>query len=223
MTNIQINFASNRYSKFSYTDDDLIRIEKSIFLLANKKKVLDVGCGDGQIGKMIKDKFRCEVFGIDVSMKSLELAKKNGLKVKRSRVEEKFPFASNSFDAVYAGEIIEHLFNPDAFIKEINRVLKKGGLLILTTPNLVGLGARVSVFLGKTPWMVNNRLTKNSAGHIKYFTPKEIKSLLEDDGFKVLNLTSDIVKLNPFIHSSLLARLFPNLGLHIIVGAKKLR
>lgn len=214
-------FASKRFEKFTYDSTDKSRIEKSIKFLPLSGKILDIGCGDGQISKKIMKQTKSVVYGIDIAQKSLDYAAKNGILVKHADVTKKLPFQANFFDGVYASEIIEHLIDPDNFVKEIHRVLKKGGTLVITTPNFIGLGSRLSILLGQTPWMMNNRLDPKSSGHIRYFRPQELRTLLTDQGFEKITITSNIVRLQPFINSQLLAKIFPEFGLHIIVNAQR--
>ena len=65
--------------------------------------------------------------------------------------QKKFPLEDNFAHLVFAGEILEHLTNPFIFLKEINRVLKKEGVLILSTPNINSFKNRIKVLLGKIP------------------------------------------------------------------------
>jgi 2-polyprenyl-3-methyl-5-hydroxy-6-metoxy-1,4-benzoquinol methylase len=135
--------------------------------------------------------------------------------------EEPFPSKIGKFNTVVAGEIIEHIFDPDALLKKINSVLVPGGHLILTTPNLAGLGSRMSLLLGRLPWMVENDLLPGRSGHIRYFTYLEIVKLLNRHGFKVTNFTTDSVGINN-ITIPLLGKLFPTFGRILIVKAIRL-
>jgi ubiquinone/menaquinone biosynthesis C-methylase UbiE len=88
-----------------------------IFFEHRFDRILDVGCGDGRftvlIGKACKAK---EVYGVDISEKGVEMARKNGVKAFIVDVdEENLPFENNYFDAIYAGAIIEHLFDQTIF------------------------------------------------------------------------------------------------------------
>ena len=89
--------------------------------------VLDIGCGS----KPYQSFFHCDEYvGIDIeSAKARQHSKAdifyNG---------EILPFAADHFDSVICTQVLEHVFEPDLFFKEINRVLKSGGRLLLTTP-----------------------------------------------------------------------------------------
>lgn len=100
------------------------------------KSILDVGCGSGWVAEHFTKK-GIRVHSLDISItnpaKALKLypsEKHNGI------VADSFclPYANDSFDCVIASEIIEHVIDPSAFIKEVFRVAAKGGKLIITTP-----------------------------------------------------------------------------------------
>lgn len=107
-------------------------IRQMISEIGKNLKVLDVGCGDGSIGRALRK------IGNEVT--SLELPKvatlaKNGYGVKDiiAGDAETVPFRNESFDVVIAAEIYEHLWNPWLFFKEIHRILKHNGFLILSS------------------------------------------------------------------------------------------
>lgn len=222
MMKSKIDFNNLRYSEFTYSKEDMLRIKKAVLFIPENSLVLDIGCGDGTISVLIRELKNCKVVGVDISSNALKLAKKKDIEVIQHNLEEPLPFKDSSFDCVFAGEIIEHIFDTDFFVREIWRVLKPHGKLIVTTPNLAGLGSRISLLLGKKPWMINNRLTSESAGHIRYFVAKDLVELLEDNGFKVVKLTGDCVKILPNLCIKFLSDLEPSLSLHLIVVSEKI-
>lgn len=110
----------------------------------NGRKVLDVGTGDGAFAYLMAKK-RAKVTGIDNSAMGIQFARENveEEKKKESWLECEFkeasayelPFPDNSFDAVVACEIIEHVDHPERLLSEAARVLRPDGVAIITTPH----------------------------------------------------------------------------------------
>lgn len=165
-----------------------------------KKSVLDLGCAEGVLGSEIKKRYGCDVFGIEINKNAIKQAQKMGVKVRAADLENKWPFPDNSFDVVMATQIIEHVINTDNIILEAKRVLKKSGLLIITTPNLASWFNRIIFLFGFQPFYTEislkdktlglkftRNLTKNREpiGHIRVFTLKGLRDLLEYHQFKI--------------------------------------
>ncbi len=129
-------------------------------------KILDVGYSIGGIHTKFLEKFGAQnIYGVDIE------TKKNTAHYKRSTAE-KIPFRAGTFDSVFAGELIEHVQSPARFLKEAARVLRKGGIIIITTPN------RDSLI---------NRIFHNyeTAIHISLMDFEGLEGVLRDNGFEV--------------------------------------
>ena len=105
---------------------DKISVHKIVSLIGRGKKVLDIGCYDGVIGEKIFNNNNV-VYGIDGSERAIKIAIEKGIIGKTCNLESKFEFNDDYFDVVFAGEIIEHIFDTDFFMNEIWSVLKNGG------------------------------------------------------------------------------------------------
>jgi len=146
--------------------EDRHRKVLEIFSSYQFERILDVGCGDGNFTMMIARACKaCEVYGIEISEKGVEMARKNGIKCYQLDVdEEDFPFEDNYFNALTALELIEHLYDPDHFLDEVYRVLKPDGLFILSTPNLASIHNRIALLFGYQPYPMRVSL-KHAVGH----------------------------------------------------------
>lgn len=136
------------------------------------KKVLDVGSWTGPFEILIYNLAR-EITAVDVEEKALKVLKKSLPRVKCVRAEShKLPFKNNSFDVVTFWDVIEHIpvGSELSTIKEINRVLKRGGFIFLATVNKNFW----SDLLDPAYWL---------AGH-RHYTQKQLIKILEDCGFK---------------------------------------
>lgn len=192
----------------------------SVFQKDAKKsaKLLDIGCYDGHLALLLKNCLgNCDAYGVDIAKKTIALARQKGIHAKICDIEKGINFESNLFDYVFAGEIIEHLYDTDFFLREIKRILKPDGILMITTPNFVSLGRRLYYLFGKGMFMEQSfTLPKNAAGHIRYFTFETLKELLLLHGFKPIAAFSDTVTLPGFFLFDAPAKIFPTLGRSII-------
>ena len=115
-------------------------IRKSIELLSPEKKILDAGCG---LSSWTTNKLRkmYSISGVDGEPEAIKICKKiyKGQDYRVGDLYNLKEFKKNYYDAVVMREVIEHFINPENAIKQIHKVLKPNGLLILTTPNYKNL------------------------------------------------------------------------------------
>lgn len=206
---------------------DKYRFLKSYKLLENERpgRILDVGClAGGAMLPLMKSGWEC--YGVELS-ESYKVAVERGVKCVRHNVEEGLPFEDCFFDAVWAEEIIEHVLDTDFLLSEINRVLKPGGVLILSTPNIASLANRVKLLLGKYPDHL--QYSNEGVGHVRYYTAGVLRLQLKRHGFEVEKLTGNFLPApgplmrEPFKRFLLspLGSLMPTLSDVIIVKARK--
>ncbi|MAF50483.1 MAG: hypothetical protein CMH64_00155 [Nanoarchaeota archaeon] len=151
---------------------------KEIELTKKRGKLLDIGCSTGIFLEIAKER-EWDVYGVELSKWGYEKAKKRISNV-YNKTLDKIKFEDNSFDVVTMWDLIEHLTDPNKELKEINRILKNDGNLILTTPNINGFFSRLT----KKNWWAMVRM------HLFYFSPKTITKLLEKNGFNVIKIKS---------------------------------
>lgn len=185
-------------------EDSNFRKLLSLFEKNKNAKFLDIGCYDGSKTKVIKDFTGAEAYGVDFLPDRLDIAKERGINVKAVDLNkyQKIDFSNEFFDFIFCGDVIEHLFSPDFLLEEIYRMLKPGGYAVITTPNLATWKNRVSLLFGwqpvhtevSTKYRVGNpRLPKGSpSGHIRMFTPRAIKELVQLYGFSVEKIKGGI-------------------------------
>lgn len=99
---------------------------------AAPKRVLEVGCGAGEMAERITNAFGCELVGLDISERMVELTRARGIEVVLGDVQA-LPFADGDFDCVVAGWLFYHVADRDRALSECARVLRPGGRLITAT------------------------------------------------------------------------------------------
>jgi methionine biosynthesis protein MetW len=150
--------------------------------------ILDVGCGDGEVAEYIKGKMNVRVAGIDISEVAVEKAVKKGVEARVANSEELFPFKDETFDAVFWGDNIEHLFDPIKTGREIKRVLKKNGRLILSCPNMGYWRYRLYyLYNGKLPDTEWTGHKPWAWSHIRFFNLNILELFMKEAGFKKIN------------------------------------
>jgi SAM-dependent methyltransferase len=153
-------------------------------------RILDLGCGDGAAASLAAQRNPGHhLIGFDWSAGALGRARRLGLTVVRSGVDP-IPVASGSVDVVIMSELIEHLVDTDSALDEVFRVLRPGGSLLLSTPNLAAWYNRGLVLLGVQPIFsevslrgVYGRPGHVVAGHLHLFTRGALVGLLAARGF----------------------------------------
>lgn len=187
------------------------------FLKGKKGKLLDVGCSDGRIMQyFIQKGFECE--GIDISDKAIEFGKRRSLNIKKVDITKKLPFKDETFDITFCGEVLEHLLDPFATVKEMHRVLKKKGSIVITVPNTCMFRNLFLILLGR-PLAYS---CTYDGPHYRDFCEKEAIRILKSAGFRNIKIKGDkfhipywkgrLIRLKPYI-----ARFCDNL----ILEAKK--
>ena len=156
--------------------------------------LLDVGCGNGIFSSIVKKETGCNLVGVDGNKYALEKASSDEVGFDEVRLLNDFntdplPFGKETFSFVVCKDVFEHLINPLFLLKEISRVLKNDGYLLLHVPNHFGL-------IGRIKFLINNKLdTFNyfpsaelwEFPHIRFFTYESILKLCSINGF-ILNL-----------------------------------
>jgi SAM-dependent methyltransferase len=152
------------------------------------RRVLDLGCRSGAFTQHFLE--GNDVVGLDVDRVALEKAAELGIEPVVANVEEPLPFPDASFDAVVAGELLEHLQFPDALVAEARRVLRPGGVLVGSVPNAFRLQSRLRFLRGIPP--------EDDATHLHMFSPGEVRKLLADfDGVQIWFVGGRYRRLHP--------------------------
>ena len=157
--------------------------------LGNKGKILDIGCGNGKFLSFVKKQGDFEIYGIEKEGGSAKRAAKiPGIHLKTGMLERN-DFAAESLDAVTLFQVFEHLTEPQQTVEIITEILKKGGVLAISFPNIGSFQSRV--FKGK--W-----LHLDPPRHLFFFDPDDFKKKMSAFGFEMIREKYFSVEYNPF-------------------------
>lgn len=223
-----------------------IRIAERLFKkhIAKVNNLLDIGCGEGSVTLYLKNSLNANAAcGIDIAEAYIESARKKGITAFQCDLnEEDLPFPDNSFDAIFVGEIIEHLVDPDHLLDEVRRVLADGGVMVLTATNLGAWFNRLALLLGWQPlWTGTSfyhdvgrprifQIHTTGCDHLRCYTLRALKELCSLKGFTHLKAagapTRERERELP-LHLALgswadgLLSRFPSLAAHVVIVMSK--
>ncbi len=148
-------------------------------------RVLDVGCGEGFFTAALLEA-GAHPLGVDVAREPLRRARLRAPRAQLRLVEDgmPLPIADASFDAVWAGEVIEHVADTSGWLSELRRVLRPGGRLLLSTPAhdrlaVLALALRARAF---------DEHFDPRSDHLRFYTARTLRALLEDFRFEQVRI-----------------------------------
>lgn len=186
------------------TEHDERRVREYILskVPKNVNSILDVGCGKGWVAKEFLPKGK-RVFSLDISVTNPAIVNKlYSNKNHFGIAADSFylPFNDESFDCVVASEIIEHVFDPAGFVKELFRVVTKGGSLIITTPYKEKLIYYLCIHCNKkTP----------ANAHLHSFDENKLESLYSESDLESFKYVTFGNKILLFLRTYVILRFFP--------------
>jgi 2-polyprenyl-3-methyl-5-hydroxy-6-metoxy-1,4-benzoquinol methylase len=155
-------------------------------------RVLDLGLSRGLLLERFRRYEGVRLGGIEIDPAEIERARARGLEPDRhfvnvfdgNRLVARLPYSDEEADVVLAGEILEHIVDTEGFLREILRVLRPGGSLVLSTPNILWWKYRLELLAGRYPDALEHRTRYgDDFGHVRVFGPAQLRELMRDAGF----------------------------------------
>jgi ubiquinone/menaquinone biosynthesis C-methylase UbiE len=148
--------------------------------IGHRPRVLDVGCGEGHFAAALV-RTGAEVVAVDVASEPLDRARSRdpSLDLRLVESDAPLPLEDASFDVVWAGETIEHVADTAQWLSELRRVLRSGGMLLISTPDH---GPLSRLWIGLSRAAFQARFDPR-ADHLRFYTRQLLAELLADFGF----------------------------------------
>ncbi len=158
------------------------------FVPISSKKILEIGCGQGNFGLALKKSLGAEVWGIDISEKYAKLAEENLDKVIIGDINNLMgDLPDKSFDAIIMNDVLEHLYNPWEVINKLKIKLNpEHGVLVCSIPNIRYFRVLFKLFFaGKWDYEQSGILDFT---HMRFFTKDGIIKMFASEGYVIRNI-----------------------------------
>jgi len=183
-----------KYSRSNVISDITIKRYAGLLDLFEKYRanntIIDVGAGDGHFIESAKQA-GWKAYATEFDDRAVELCRQKGVLVEQGKLDTD-NYENDFFDIIFSSEVLEHINNPVEEIRNFNQILRKGGLVFITTPNLNSISHKIL----KHKWNIFHY-----PEHLCYYTPKTLKKLFEDNGFKKIAIQTTGFSPSRFKHS----------------------
>jgi len=181
-----------------------------------KSRIIDLGCGDGSLLKLLKDIKNVEGIGIEISETGCKAARKKGLKVVQDRIDVPLKYNNQEFDFAICNVTVQMVMYPEVLLLEMKRIAKRQ---IISFPNFAYIQNRVELLLnGRMPQFMIPGYKWHSTGHIHQLSLKDFRDFCKDN--KILILKENHIYPKKLYNISLpkyILNRFPNLFTSIAI------
>lgn len=180
-----MNINKDNMGKYDFFNYDPYSTHSNIVKSVKEhKKVLDVGCADGNLARVISSK-DCEIVGIEIDKKAAKNAQKFCEEIiiadiESIRLSSKY---HGYFDYILFADVLEHIKDPLVVLKRFKKYLNQDGSIIISLPNVTNWKMRIKILLGNFEYEERGLL---DSGHIRFFNEKSAKKLLDDAGLEII-------------------------------------
>lgn len=171
------------------------------------QRVLDIGCGTGKLGRLLKENGTKEVIGIEINPEAAHEARSYLDQVYVGDVEDlNFVCESEYFDAIIYSGVLEHLLDPYAELTRRRKYLKRGGIVAVLLPNVQHFSVVLELLGGR--WTLETAGQKD-ATHYRWFTHYEIQKMFKATGFHIEKSVGYVFGDYPPVYQQLIDRIKP--------------
>jgi 2-polyprenyl-3-methyl-5-hydroxy-6-metoxy-1,4-benzoquinol methylase len=167
--------------------------------------LLDVGAADGLLSRHLTAR-GWRVTGLEADPEAARAGAKHCERMIVADLNQETPAVDGPFDAIVYGDVLEHLVDPGRALGELNGALAPGGVAVVSVPNVAHLWVRLSLLAGRFHYADRGILDRT---HLRFFTRRSLRALLDEAGLTVLRATATPVPLYqvvpPRLHAAPLA------------------
>ncbi|MCZ4221803.1 class I SAM-dependent methyltransferase [Pedobacter rhodius] len=160
------------------------RHEMIKYIPTNAKNILEIGCGDGSFGAMIKENIQCRYWGIEPDSRFINSAKEHLDFFDNAVFTTDYDLPLQHFDCIVFNDVLEHFVEPEKILLYVKSFLKDNGVIVSSIPNLRHAPYLYRLFyLGEFEYQDAGIMDRT---HLRFFTKKSIISLYKNAGYKII-------------------------------------
>lgn len=163
------------------------RSEMLPFVPTSAKKILDVGCGQGDFAMLLKDKLKAEVWGADLNAESIKIAHNRLDKaIAGDFAQLLHELPDGYFDAICFNDVLEHFVDPYSVLSCVRSKLTVGGVVVSSIPNVRYFRNLINL-LYKKDWRYEDYGVMDRT-HLRFFTEKSIRDMYDACGYSIVSM-----------------------------------
>jgi SAM-dependent methyltransferase len=167
----------------AYFDQD--RIEMLPLVPAGARRILDVGCGAGAFGALLRQRLGAEVWGVEPDAEACVRARARLDRVFQSRFDDALDLGAIRFDCICFNDVLEHMIDPDCALEKARAHLVDGGVVVASIPNFRYFPNLWEILrYGEFEYKPSGILDST---HLRFFTRKSMIRLFERAGYRVVH------------------------------------
>lgn len=166
---------------FNFSRDEMLK-----YIPNNAKKIIEIGCGEGNFCSKLLNKNR-EIWGLDINADAAKEAKRICYKVLIGSIDsliEEIP--DNYFDCIIFNDVLEHLQEPWSVLETLKSKLSDNGVVVSSMPNFLYINNLFFNILKNKDFKYNPKGGIMDITHLRFFTPKSIRRMYDDCGYEVV-------------------------------------
>lgn len=175
-----------------------VRPEMSRFVPETANRILDVGCSVGNFGDFLKSERSVEIWGVEIDQQAASIASKKLDNVVCGGFDENLNLPANHFDCIVFNDVLEHMVDPRAALFYARKLLRNGGKIVASIPNVRYFDNLWSLLIHKNWEYVDSGILDRT--HLRFFTIKSIPSLFGNSGYNIdlIEGINPLEKHNPY-------------------------
>lgn len=169
---------------------------KTLRLVGNNKKVLELGCSVGTQSKILYEELKCDVTGIELNSHAARQAEPyctNVIVGNLDTLDFETEFPSQKFDVILCADVLEHIYNPTALLKRVKPLVSPNGAIVASIPNITHIALIFEMLHGKFDYRDKGLLDDT---HIRFFTRSSLIRSFTDAGFIISHIDRGLAGVN---------------------------